>query len=89
LATSTFGFRGGRVALTRAYRRYRPQFFFRTADVTGVVEMKEEAKLVMPGENAEIIVNLISPIPMHEGLKFSIREGGRTVGFGAISKILD
>jgi elongation factor Tu len=71
--------------------KYRPQFFFRTADVTGVVEMKpgKDAQMVMPGENAEIIVQLISPIAMHEGLKFSIREGGRTVGYGSVAKILE
>lgn len=70
--------------------KYRPQFFFRTADVTGIIEMKEGSgkEMIMPGENGELVIELIHSIPMHEGLKFSFREGGKTVGYGAVGKIL-
>jgi elongation factor Tu len=67
---------------------YRPQFYFRTTDVTGMVHLKEGVEMVMPGDNIAMIVELISPIAMDEGLRFAIREGGRTVGAGVVSKIL-
>jgi elongation factor Tu len=67
---------------------YRPQFYFRTTDVTGVVELKEGVEMVMPGDNAEMTVELIQPIAMDQGLRFAIREGGRTVGAGAVTKII-
>jgi elongation factor Tu len=67
---------------------YRPQFYFRTTDVTGMVHLKEGVEMVMPGDNIAMVVELISPIAMDEGLRFAIREGGRTVGAGVVSKIL-
>jgi elongation factor Tu len=67
---------------------YRPQFYFRTTDVTGVVKLPEDVKMVMPGENVAIEVELIAPIAMDEGLRFAIREGGRTIGSGVVSKII-
>ena len=73
---------------TPFFTNYRPQFYFRTTDVTGVVELKEGVEMVMPGDNAEMTVELIQPIAMDEGLRFAIREGGRTVGAGAVTKIL-
>ena len=68
---------------------YRPQFYFRTTDVTGSIELPEGVKMVMPGDNISIKVALISPIAMQEGLRFAIREGGRTVGAGVVTKIID
>jgi elongation factor Tu len=68
---------------------YRPQFYFRTTDVTGIVTLPEGVEMVMPGENVKIIVNLINSVAMENGLRFAIREGGRTVGAGVVSKILD
>ena len=73
---------------TPFFRGYRPQFYFRTTDVTGVVELGEGVEMVMPGDNAEMTVTLITPIAMEEGLRFAIREGGRTVGAGVVAKIL-
>ncbi|MCX8007278.1 MAG: elongation factor Tu, partial [Coriobacteriia bacterium] len=67
---------------------YRPQFYFRTTDVTGVVHLPEGTEMVMPGDNVEIRGELIAPIAMEEGLRFAIREGGRTVGSGRVTKIL-
>jgi elongation factor Tu len=67
---------------------YKPQFFFRTTDVTGVLGLPEGVEMVMPGENTKMIVNLIAPIAMEEGSRFAIREGGRTVGAGSITKII-
>ena len=67
---------------------YRPQFYFRTTDVTGVVKLPEDVKMVMPGENVAMDVELIAPIAMDEGLRFAIREGGRTIGSGVVSKIV-
>jgi elongation factor Tu len=67
---------------------YRPQFYFRTTDVTGSVTLPEGVEMVMPGDNVKITVELISPIAMTEGLRFAIREGGRTVGAGVVGKIL-
>jgi elongation factor Tu len=70
------------------YSNYRPQFYFRTTDVTGVIELPEGTEMVMPGDNTEMTVNLIQPIAMEEGLGFAIREGGRTVGSGRVTKII-
>ena len=70
------------------YSNYRPQFYFRTTDVTGVITLPEGTEMVMPGDNAEMTVTLIQPIAMEEGLGFAIREGGRTVGSGRVTKIL-
>jgi elongation factor Tu len=67
---------------------YRPQFYFRTTDVTGSISLGEGVEMVMPGDNTEMKVTLISPIAMEEGLRFAIREGGRTVGAGRVTKIL-
>ena len=68
---------------------YRPQFYFRTTDVTGKVELSEDVHMVMPGDNVEFEVSLISPIAMDEGLRFAIREGGRTVGSGIVTRIIE
>ncbi|MFI0417643.1 elongation factor Tu [Spongiactinospora sp. 9N601] len=73
---------------TPFFNNYRPQFYFRTTDVTGVVQLPEGTEMVMPGDNTEMTVTLIQPIAMEEGLKFAIREGGRTVGAGNVIKIL-
>jgi elongation factor Tu len=73
---------------TPFFNNYRPQFYFRTTDVTGVVDLPEGTEMVMPGDNTEMKVTLIQPIAMEEGLKFAIREGGRTVGAGRVTKIL-
>jgi elongation factor Tu len=73
---------------TPFYDNYRPQFYFRTTDVTGVVKLPEGTEMVMPGDNTEMKVDLIQPIAMEEGLLFAIREGGRTVGSGRVVKIL-
>ncbi|MFL0460672.1 elongation factor Tu [Kytococcus sedentarius] len=74
---------------TPFYDNYRPQFYFRTTDVTGVVNLPEGTEMVMPGDNTEMSVELIQPVAMEDGLKFAIREGGRTVGAGQVTKILD
>jgi elongation factor Tu len=73
---------------TPFFKGYRPQFYFRTTDVTGAVELPEGAEMVMPGDNVQMKVELIAPIAMEEGLRFAIREGGRTVGAGVVAKIL-
>jgi elongation factor Tu len=73
---------------TPFFTGYRPQFYFRTTDVTGVLALPEGTEMVMPGDNIKIVGELITPVAMDEGLKFSIREGGRTVGAGVVSKIL-
>jgi len=73
---------------TPFFNNYRPQFYFRTTDVTGVVDLPEGIEMVMPGDNTEMKVQLIQPIAMEEGLRFAIREGGRTVGAGRVTKIL-
>lgn len=70
------------------YANYRPQFYFRTTDVTGIITLPEGTEMVMPGDTTEMTVNLIQPIAMEEGLRFAIREGGRTVGAGTVTKIL-
>ncbi|RUO30633.1 elongation factor Tu [Aliidiomarina sedimenti] len=74
---------------TPFFKGYRPQFYFRTTDVTGAVELPEGVEMVMPGDNIKFVVDLIAPIAMDDGLRFAIREGGRTVGAGVVSKILD
>ena len=74
---------------TPFFNNYRPQFYFRTTDVTGVVTLKEGTEMVMPGDNVEINVELIVPIAMEEKLRFAIREGGRTVGAGVVAKIIE
>jgi elongation factor Tu len=73
---------------TPFFKGYRPQFYFRTTDVTGAVELPEGVEMVMPGDNLKFVVELIAPIAMDEGLRFAIREGGRTVGAGVVSKII-
>jgi len=73
---------------TPFFKNYRPQFYFRTTDVTGEVQLLDGKEMIMPGDNTKIIVNLIAPVAMEEGLRFAIREGGRTVGAGVVSKIL-
>ena len=72
---------------TPFFKGYRPQFYFRTTDVTGACELPEGVEMVMPGDNIKMDVELIAPIAMEEGLRFAIREGGRTVGAGVVSKI--
>jgi elongation factor Tu len=74
---------------TPFFQGYRPQFYFRTTDVTGAVELPEGTEMVMPGDNVSITVTLIAPIAMEEGLRFAIREGGRTVGAGVVAKIIE
>jgi elongation factor Tu len=74
---------------TPFFNNYRPQFYFRTTDVTGSVELPSGVEMVMPGDNTEMTVELIQPIAMEEGLRFAIREGGRTVGAGRVTKILE
>jgi len=74
---------------TPFFKGYRPQFYFRTTDVTGVTELPEGVEMVMPGDNVALTVELITPIAMEKGLRFAIREGGRTVGAGTISEILE
>jgi elongation factor Tu len=73
---------------TPFFKGYRPQFFFRTTDVTGSVDLPEGMEMVMPGDNVQMTIELITPIAMDEGLRFAIREGGRTVGAGVVTKIL-
>ena len=74
---------------TPFFNNYRPQFFFRTTDVTGAITLPEGTEMCMPGDNIEMVVELIAPIAVEEGLKFSIREGGRTVGAGSVIKIME
>ncbi|MFJ6023621.1 elongation factor Tu [Brevundimonas sp. NPDC092305] len=74
---------------TPFFTNYRPQFYFRTTDVTGIVHLKEGVEMIMPGDNAELNVELITPIAMDQGLRFAIREGGRTVGAGVVAKITE
>jgi elongation factor Tu len=74
---------------TPFFNNYRPQFYFRTTDATGSIELPEGKEMVMPGDNVSITVTLINPIAMEEGLRFAIREGGRTVGAGVVAKIID
>ena len=74
---------------TPFFKGYRPQFYFRTTDVTGAVELPEGVEMVMPGDNIKIVVTLIAPIAMEDGLRFAIREGGRTVGAGVVAKVIE
>jgi elongation factor Tu len=74
---------------TPFFTNYRPQFYFRTTDVTGIIKLKEGVEMIMPGDNAELNVELITPIAMEEKLRFAIREGGRTVGAGVVAKIIE
>ncbi|MCP5137305.1 MAG: elongation factor Tu [Gammaproteobacteria bacterium] len=74
---------------TPFFKGYRPQFYFRTTDVTGAVDLPEGVEMVMPGDNIKFVVNLIAPIAMEDGLRFAVREGGRTVGAGVVSKIIE
>ncbi|WP_345426138.1 EF-Tu/IF-2/RF-3 family GTPase, partial [Halioxenophilus aromaticivorans] len=74
---------------TPFFKGYRPQFYFRTTDVTGACELPEGVEMVMPGDNIQMTVTLICPIAMDEGLRFAIREGGRTVGAGVVAKIIE
>jgi elongation factor Tu len=73
---------------TPFFKGYRPQFYFRTTDVTGTIQLPEGVEMVMPGDNIKMVVDLIAPIAMEEGLRFAIREGGRTVGAGVVSKVI-
>jgi elongation factor Tu len=74
---------------TPFFKGYRPQFYFRTTDITGAVELPEGVEMVMPGDNVKMTVGLIHPIAMQEGLRFAIREGGRTVGAGVVTKVIE
>ena len=74
---------------TPFFKGYRPQFYFRTTDVTGAVDLPKDVEMVMPGDNVTVEVNLIAPIAMEEGLRFAVREGGRTVGAGVVAKIIE
>src|SRR5688500_9245352 len=73
---------------TPFFKGYRPQFYFRTTDVTGTVQLPEGTEVVMPGDNVQMEIELSTPIAMDEGLRFAIREGGRTVGAGVVTKII-
>jgi elongation factor Tu len=73
---------------TPFFKGYRPQFYFRTTDVTGTIELPEGVEMVMPGDNIKMVVTLIAPIAMDDGLRFAIREGGRTVGAGVVAKVI-
>ncbi|TMW14921.1 elongation factor Tu, partial [Alloalcanivorax gelatiniphagus] len=74
---------------TPFFNGYRPQFYFRTTDVTGACTLPEGTEMVMPGDNVQMTVQLIAPIAMEEGLRFAVREGGRTVGAGVVSKVIE
>ena len=74
---------------TPFFKGYRPQFYFRTTDVTGACDLPEGVEMVMPGDNVKLVVSLINPIAMEDGLRFAIREGGRTVGAGVVAKIIE
>lgn len=74
---------------TPFFSGYRPQFFFRTTDVTGDIQLPEGTEMVMPGDNATFTITLISPIAIEEGLRFAVREGGRTVASGVVSKVIE
>jgi elongation factor Tu len=74
---------------TPFFNGYRPQFYFRTTDVTGVVKLPEGTEMVMPGDNINVEIDLITPVAMDQGLNFAIREGGRTVGAGVVTKIIE
>ncbi|MBS3952927.1 MAG: elongation factor Tu, partial [Methylomicrobium sp.] len=74
---------------TPFFNGYRPQFYFRTTDVTGAVQLPEGVEMVMPGDNITVEIKLIAPIAMEDGLRFAIREGGRTVGAGVVASIIE
>ena len=74
---------------TAFFDGYRPQFYFRTTDVTGTIKLPEGVEMVMPGDNIDMEITLITPIAIEQGLRFAIREGGRTVGSGVVSKIIE
>ena len=74
---------------TPFFNGYRPQFYFRTTDVTGVIELAAGTEMVMPGDNVSMTIELITPIAIEKGLRFAIREGGRTVGSGVVSDIIE
>ena len=74
---------------TPFFNNYRPQFYFRTTDVTGVINLPEGTEMCMPGDNVEMSVELITPVAMNLGLRFAIREGGRTVGAGSVTEIVE
>ena len=74
---------------TPFFKGYRPQFYFRTTDVTGVAELPEGTEMVMPGDSVNLVVELITPVAMDKGLRFAIREGGRTVGAGTVTEIME
>jgi elongation factor Tu len=74
---------------TPFFTGYRPQFYFRTTDVTGVAHLPEGVEMVMPGDNVQMSIELIAPIAMEKGLRFAIREGGRTVGAGTVSEVIE
>jgi elongation factor Tu len=74
---------------TPSFNGYRPQFYFRTTDVTGAIDLPAGVEMVMPGDNISMTVALIAPIAMEDGLRFAIREGGRTVGAGVVAKIIE
>ena len=73
---------------TPFFEGYRPQFYFRTTDVTGSVSLPADIKMVMPGDNVKVTITLIVPVAMDDGLRFAVREGGRTVGAGVVTKII-
>ncbi|ETH55647.1 elongation factor Tu C-terminal domain protein [Bordetella bronchiseptica 980] len=73
---------------TPFFNGYRPQFYFRTTDVTGTIDLPADKEMVLPGDNVSMTVKLLAPIAMEEGLRFAIREGGRTVGAGVVAKII-
>jgi len=73
---------------TPFFNNYRPQFYFRTTDVTGIIQLPEGVEMVMPGDNIKMVIELITPVAMEETLRFAIREGGRTVGAGVVTKIV-
>jgi len=73
---------------TPFFQGYRPQFYLRTTDVTGVTTLPEGVEMIMPGDNVQMMIELITPIALEEGLRFAIREGGRTVGAGVVTSIL-
>ena len=74
---------------TPFFNGYRPQFYFRTTDVTGTIELEKGVEMVMPGDNVRMTISLITPIAIEQGLRFAIREGGRTVGSGVVSSIIE
>nr|MCR4877441.1 elongation factor Tu [Clostridiales bacterium] len=74
---------------TPFFNGYRPQFYFRTTDVTGNIKLPDGVEMVMPGDNIDMEITLITPIAMEQGLRFAIREGGRTVGSGVVAKVIE